>query len=203
MQGHRCGLRVGAGLLLALFAFSASAQAPVRVRGTIEAVDGQTIQLKSREGEMLKIVLADNVNIAAVVKASLADVKANSFVGVAAMRQPNGTQRALEVLIFPDAMRGANEGHYPWDLMPESTMTNATVIESVTKVDGPTLTLKYKDGEQTIMVPPDAPIVTFAPGTRDDLKKGAGVFIGAARKQPDGTYQAARINVGRDIAPPM
>jgi hypothetical protein len=203
MSGYRCGLRLGAGLLLALFAFSIGAQAPMRVRGTVEAVEGRTIQIRSREGDMLKVQLADNATIAAVVKASLADIKANSFVGVAAMRQPNGSQRALEVLIFPDAMRGANEGHYPWDLMPESTMTNATVIDSVTKVDGATLTLKYKDGEQTIVVPPEAPIVTFAPGSRDDLKKGAGVFIGAARKQPDGTYQAGRINVGRDIAPPM
>jgi len=209
MQGHRNAHRVSAALLFAIVGLAASgwnakAQEPTaRVRGTIESIDGQTLHLKARDGQMLTVRMADNVNISAVVKASLSDIKPNSFVGIAAMPQSGGPHRALEVLIFPEAMRGTGEGHYAWDLLPQSTMTNATVVESVTKVEGPTLTLKYKDGQQTIMVPPDAPIVTFAPGSRDDLKKGAGVFIARAGKQPDGTLTAARLNVGRDIDPPM
>jgi hypothetical protein len=195
---------IGAALLLALAAGAAVAQtATVRVRGTIESVDGSTLHLKSREGQMLTVKMADDVRISAVVQAALGDIKAGTFVGIAAVRQPDGVQRAVEVLIFPEAMRGTGEGHRAWDLMPESTMTNATVVDTVSKAQGRTLTLKYKDGEQTIVVPPDAPIVTFAAAGRDDLKPGAGVFIARAQKQPDGTIAAARVSVGRGIMPPM
>lgn len=201
---HGFAAWIGAGLMLALGASFASAQQPpARIRGSIEKLDGNMLHIKSREGEQVDVRLADNVNVAAVVKASLADIKPGTFVGVAAMNGPNGTLRALEVLIFPDAMKGSNEGHYGWDLLPESTMTNATVADTATKVEGQTLTLKYKDGEKTIVVPDGVPVVTFAPGTRDDLKPGAGVFIGAAPKQADGVRQAARVNVGRGINPPM
>jgi hypothetical protein len=139
-----------------------------------------------------------------VVKATLADIKAGSFVGIGAMPQADGTQRALEVLIFPDAMRGTGEGHYPWDLQPKSTMTNGNVEQVVTSVDGGTLTVKYKDGEKKIIVPPDVPIVTFVPGDKADLKPGVKIFIVAAKKLPDSTLQAARVNYGKDgLTPPM
>jgi hypothetical protein len=174
------------------------------VRGTIERTEGPGFVVKSRDGTELKIVLADNAVAVGVVKAALADIKPGSFVGIAAMPQPDGAQRALEVLIFPDAIRGTGEGHYPWDLQPRSTMTNASVEQVVTAVNGPTLMVKYKDGEKTIIVPPDAPFVTFAPGDKGDLKPGTKIFILAAKKLPDGTLQAARVNYGKDgLSPPM
>jgi outer membrane lipoprotein SlyB len=177
---------------------AALAQTPARVRGTIEKVDGDALTVKSREGATVVVKVPDNVSVAGVRKRSLADIKANDFVGIAALPQSGKSSRALEVLIFPEAMRGTGEGHRGWDLLPESTMTNASVTESVTKVDGYTLPLKYKDGEQ-IIVPPDTPIVTFAPGDKSELKPGAVV----ATKADDGTLSAARITVGRDVPPPM
>jgi uncharacterized protein YwbE len=181
----------------------AQAPAPVRVRGTIEKVDGDTLSIKSREGQDLIVKLAPNAGVSAVVKASLADIKTGTFVGIAALADGKGGWRALEVLIFPEALRGTGEGDRPWDLVPESTMTNATVTDVVTKADAHSLTLKFKEGEKTFSVPPGTPIVTFAPGDRTDLKPGAKVFIVAAMKQPDGTFQTGRINVGRGIDPPM
>ena len=198
-----------AALVAAAFAFlfavaSASAQAPVRVRGTIEQVQGDTLSVKSREGAELKVMLAQNAILLAVIKASLSDIKPGMFVGVTAMPQPDGSLRAVEVHIFPEAMRGTGEGHYPWDLRPQSTMTNANVEQTVTGVDGQTLTLKYKDEEKKIIVPPDAPIVTFAPGDKGDLKPGVKIFIVAAKKQVDGSLRAPRINYGKDgLTPPM
>ena len=192
-----------ASILAAPMAWSQDAP-PVRVRGTIERTEGPVFVVKSRDGTELKIVLADNAVAVGVVKAALADIKPGSFVGIAAMPQSDGAQRALEVLIFPDAMRGRGEGHYPWDLQPKSTMTNASVEQVVTAVNGPTLMVKYKDGEKTIIVPSDAPVVTFAPGDKADLKPGTKIFILAAKKLPDGTLQAARVNYGKDgLTPPM
>jgi len=177
---------------------------PVRVRGTIERIESPVFLVKSRDGTELKIVLADNAVAVGVVKATLADIKAGSYVGIGAMPQSDGTQRALEVLIFPEAMRGVGEGHYPWDLQPKSTMTNANVEQVVTGVDGRTLTVKYKDGEKKIIVPAGVPIVTFVSGDKADLKPGAKIFIAAAKKLPDGTLQAARVNYGKDgLTPPM
>ena len=181
----------------------ALAQDTVRVRGTIERIDGSTYVVKTRDGAELKVAVADNPEIAGVVKASLSDIKQGSFVGVTAMPQADGSQRALEVHIFPEAMRGTGEGHYPWDLRPQSTMTNANVEQAVTGVDGQTLTLKYKDGEKKIFVPTSTPIVVYVQGDKSDLKPGAKVFI-AAIKQPDGTLQARAWRVGRDgVTPPM
>jgi hypothetical protein len=200
---HALGLSAIAAILLAAAAANAQQGPAARVRGVIESVDGSTLHVKSREGAMVTVKLADNVGVSAVVKASLADIKPNSYVGIAAIPQGSGPQKALEVLIFPEAMRGANEGHSAWDLMPESTMTNATVVDDVTKVEGRTLTLKYKDGQQTIVVPPDAPIVTFAPGTRDELKPGAAIVILRGVRKPDGSVETGRISVGRGIVPPM
>jgi hypothetical protein len=182
---------------------TALAQDTVRVRGTIERVDGPTYVVKARDGAELKVTLADNAQIAGVVKASLSDVKQGSFVGVTAMPRADGSQSALEVHIFPEAMRGTGEGHYPWDLRPQSTMTNANVEQVVAAVDGQTLTLKYKDGEKKIFVPSNTPIVVYAQGDKSDLKPGAKVFI-AAIKQPDGTLQGRAWRVGRDgVTPPM
>lgn len=177
---------------------------PVRVRGTIERVDGQNFVVKARDGSELKIALADNALIVALVKASLADIKPGSFVGVTGMPQPDGSQRAVEVHIFPEAMRGTGEGHQAWDLRPQSTMTNGNVEESVAATDGQALRIKYKDGEKRITVTPETDIVLYIPGDRSELTPGAKIFIPAARKQPDGTLVTPRVNVGRGgIAPPM
>jgi hypothetical protein len=186
-----------------LTASAASAQERVRVRGQIEKVDGQVLTVKSREGGTLTIKVPENVAVSATMKRSISDIKSNDFVGIAAMPQGSGPSRALEVLIFPEAMRGAGEGHYGWDLMPESTMTNAAVAETVASVNGRTLTLKYKDGQQTFAVAADTPIVTFVPADKTALKPGVPVFIGAATKAPDGSLNAARVTVAGDIAPPM
>src|SRR5262249_48390186 len=142
---------------------------PVRVRGTIERVDGDVYVVKAREGNQVKLTLADNAPVSAVVKASLGDVKAGSYVGIATLPQADGTQKALEVLILPESMRGVAEGHFAWDLQPSSMMTNGNVDETVTAVSGQMLTVKYKDGEKKITVPPDVPVVTFAPGDKSEL----------------------------------
>ena len=182
---------------------AAQAQDTVRVRGTIASIDGATYVIKARDGGELKVALADNAQIAGVVKASLADIKQGLFVGVTAMPQADGSLSALEVHIFPEAMRGTGEGHYSWDLRPQSTMTNANVDQVVTAVDGQTLTLKYKDGEKKIFVAADTPIVAYVRGDKIDLKPGAKVFI-AAVKQPDGTLQGRAWRVGREgVTPPM
>ena len=198
----------GAGFALLVAASASFAQqqaSTVRVRGTIEAVDGPMLTVKSRDGQTTyHVKVADSVAIRGIVKASLADIKPGLFVGSTGMPQPDGSQKAIEVHIFPEAMRGTGEGHYAWDLEPNSTMTNANVEESVTGVDGQTLTLKYKNGEKKILVTPQTAIVTYNPGDKADLKPGIKIFIGAAKKQPDGTLQAVRINYGKDgLTPPM
>jgi hypothetical protein len=176
---------------------------PVRIRGTIERVDGAIYVVKARDGAELRVTVADNPQIAGIIKASLSDIKQNSFVGVTAMPQPDGSLSAVEVHIFPEAMRGTGEGHYPWDLQPQSTMTNANVEQVVSAIDGRTLTLKYKDGEKKITVPANAPIVTYVPGDKGDIKPGAKVFI-VAVKQADGTLLGRAWRIGRDgLTPPM
>jgi hypothetical protein len=193
------------GLALALTAPVVRAQdaPPVRVRGTIERVEGDTFIVTSRDGAELKVGLADKALIVASVKASLADIKPNSFIGITGMPQPDGSQRAVEVHIFPEAMRGTGEGHYAWDLRPLSTMTNGNVEQTVASSDGQTVTLKFKDGEKKIVVPPDTPIVAYMPGDKSELKAGVKIFIAAAKKQADGSLQAPRVNFGRGVAPPM
>src|SRR5262245_3142397 len=194
---------LGAVAMMASGIGTASAQDTVRVRGTIERIDGSTYVVRARDGAELKVSLAVNPQIAGVVKASLSDIKQCSFVGVTAMPRADGSQSALEVHIFPEEMRGTGEGHYPWDLRPQSTMTNANVEQVVTAVEGQTLTLKYKDGEKKIFVPANTPIVVYVQGDKSDLKPGAKVFI-AAIKQPDGTLQGRAWRVGRDgVTPPM
>ena len=177
---------------------------PTRVRGEIVALDGSMMTVKSRDGSEMKIKLPDNVSIAGIIPVVIADIKPNSYIGVSSMPQPDGTQRAMHVHIFPEALRGTAEGHFPWDNQPQSMMTNATVADMVKSVDGETITVKYKDGEKKIIVPPGAPIVTYVPGSMADLKPGAKIFIVAAVRQPDGTFTAARVNVGKDgLTPPM
>jgi hypothetical protein len=193
----------GFALLLATSATFAQQQPPtVRVRGTVEGVDGPILTVKSRDGQTAyKVRMADNVAVRGVVKASLSDIKQNSFIGVTGMPQANGSQKAVEIHIF---LRGTGEGHRPWDLMPNSTMTNATVAQMVKGVEGDEITLKYKDGEKKIVVVPNTAIVTYVPADKSELKPGAKIFIAAANKKEDGTLEAPTISVGHDgITPPM
>jgi len=192
------------GLVVVLAQPIANAQdKPVRVRGTIDRVEGNVYVVKARGGDELKVTLAEKAPITAVVEASLADVKQGAYVGIATLPQADGSQRALEVLIFPEAMRGVGEGHYGWDLQPSSMMTNGNVEQTTASADGQVLTVKYKDGEKKIVVPPGVPIVSFVPGDKAELKPGAAIFIAAAKKQPDGSLEAPRIGVGRGVVPPM
>jgi hypothetical protein len=194
---------IAAGMTIVAASAAWSQEKTVRVRGTITAVDGQVLTIKTREGSDVKATLNDKTMIVAIVKASFADIKQGSFVGVTGMPQADGSQKCKEIHIFPEAMRGTGEGHRPWDLEPKSTMTNATVNELVTAKDDNTLTLKYKDGEKKIAVGPDCPIVTYVPGDKSELKAGAKIFIAAATQEADGTLAVPRINVGRNAAPPM
>jgi uncharacterized protein (DUF2147 family) len=178
---------------------------PVRLRGTIEKVDGNVLSVKLRGGGDTTVKLADNPRITALTKAQLSDIKEGSFIGVTAMPQADGSQKAIGLHIFMPAQKGVvPEGFTPWDREPGSTMTNADVANKVTASDGDTLTVKYKDGEKKVTVSPSTPVVRFNPGNKDDLKPGAQFFIVAATKQADGSYTAGAINVGRDgTAPPM
>jgi len=180
-------------------------QAPtVRIRGTIESVDGSTLGIKTREGTDVKVKMTDNVAIFAVVKTSLSEIKDGSYIGVTGMPEPDGTQKAIAVHIFPENQRGAAEGFRPWDARTNSTMTNATVAQTVKGTDGQNITVKYKDGEKKVVVPPDTPIVTFIASDKSEVKPGAKLIIFGAAKKDDGTLEANRVNVGRDgITPPM
>jgi hypothetical protein len=190
-------------LLLAATASFAAGPAQVRVRGTIEAVDGAMLTVRSRDRQMIyKIKVADNAVVRGIVRASLAEIKADAFIGVSGMPQADGSQKALEIHIFPESMRGTGEGHGPWDLIPNSTMTNATVAQMVKGVEGDVITLKYKGGEKKIVVVPQTRIVTFVAGDRRELEPGAKIFIAAARRRDDGTLEAQSIAVGRDGLPP-
>jgi hypothetical protein len=184
----------------------AHAQQPpmVRIRGLIEAVDGPMLAIKSREGTEMKVRMTDNAAVFAVVKTSLSEIKPGSYIGVTAMPEPDGTQKALAVHIFPENQRGAAEGFRPWDLRAGSTMTNATVAETVKGADGQNILVKYKDGEKKVVVPPETPVVTFVAGDKSELKAGSKIIIFGAVKKDDGTLEANRVNVGRDgITPPM
>ncbi len=203
---------IGAACVVAMVSATVCAQdKPVRVRGTIDQIEGSMMIVKSREGDTLRIKLADDGSVIALEKASLADIKPNSYVGSTAMPQPDGTWKAVEVHIFPEAMRGTGEGDRPYDYRPQSTMTNGTVNNvgkstvggTVSSEEGSTLTLSYKDGSKKIEVTLETVIVSYLPGSRDELKPGARIYIPAATRQADGTLMTARINVGRGIVPPM
>ena len=190
---------------LALLCSIALAQAPAptqRLRGTVKSFDGSTLVLAERSGETVALVLADNFSVNEVVPIELAAIRAGSFIGTAALPAADGTLRALEVLVFPEAARGTGEGHSAWDLQPGSTMTNATVAELATTPQGRSLKLRYKDGEKTVVVPDNVPVVTFKPGDRTLLVAGAKVVVTAQLR--DGKPTALRAYAGRDgFAPPM
>jgi hypothetical protein len=192
--------------MVSLLGSLAFAQQPpsVRIRGTIEAVDGSLLTVKSREGTEMKVRMTDNVVVFAVVATQLSEIKEGSYIGVSAMPESDGTQKALAVHIFPENQRGAAEGFRPWDLRPNSTMTNATVAQTVKGTDGQNIVVKYKDGEKNVVVPPGTPVVTFVAGEKSELKPGAKIIIFSATKKDDGVLEAARVNVGRDgVTPPM
>ncbi len=190
---------------LAFVCIGAAAQtsAPTqRLRGTVESIDGSTIVLKERNGETMRMTLADNFSVNEVVPIPISSLQPGSFVGTAALSDAGGKLRALEVLLLPEAARGSGEGHFPWDLEPGSTMTNGTVTEMVVAASGRTLKLRYKDGEQTVVVPDDIPIVTFKPGDRSLIVVGAKVLVTAQMR--DGKLVALRALAGRNgFAPPM
>jgi len=192
--------------VVAVLASSAWAQQSpmVRIRGTIESIDGKTLSIKTREGTDVKVNMTDDIAVIGIAKTSLSEVKQGSYIGVSAMPQPDGSQKALAVHIFPEAMRGANEGFRPWDLRPNSTMTNATVAQTVAGVDGQVIDVKYKDGEKKVVVTPDTAIVAFVNGEKSEIKPGAKIIIFGAKKLDDGSLETNRIGVGKDgIAPPM
>jgi hypothetical protein len=176
---------------------------PTRLRGTIERVDGDVLAVKSRSGEDVKLHMTSDMRVVGIIKISLADIKLGSFIGATTVPGPDGRQNAVEVHVFPEDMRGTGEGSRPYDLRPNSTMTNATVAQTVAGNDGQTLTIKYKDGEKTITVGPDTPVVTYVPADRADLKADAKI-IAFIKQLPDGSYETNRISVGRDgLTPPM
>lgn len=176
---------------------------PTRIRATIDSVDGTTLAVTSRDGAHLTLRTPDNLQVSGLVRIALSDIKPGAYIGVAAMPQADGSQKALSVHLFPEAMRGTGEGFRPWDLRPNSTMTNATVDQTVESNDGHQLTLKYKGGEKVVIVTPETPIVTYVPGDRADLKAGAKIIAFATRNE-DGSLTAPRISVGKDgLTPPM
>jgi hypothetical protein len=189
---------------LICIALPASAQETVRIRGTIERVEGPVYVVKNRDGAELKLTMTDNPLFVAIVKSTMADIKPGMFVGSTGVTQPDGSQKAIEVHIFPESMRGTGEGHYDWDLKPNTKMTNANVEQTVAGVEGQTLSVKYKDGEKKLLVTPETAVVTYVVGNKDDLKPGTRIFVAAAKKQPDGSLQTARITYGKDgLTPPM
>ncbi|MGV1896409.1 hypothetical protein [Agrobacterium vitis] len=204
MVRSKTTLSLLAGVFLALsVGMSAEAAEALRIRGTVESFEGKVLTVKTREGETAKIALKDGWKISSVAKASAEAIKPGDFVGIASAPKSDGGNNALEVVIFPAAMKGTGEGSRPWDLQPGSTMTNATVANAVKAVDGPTLTLTYKGGEKTISIPEGTPIVTFAPAVEADLKSDATVFVNA-EKAEDGTIASSRVVVGtKGVVPPM
>src|SRR6478609_883922 len=185
------------------YAVAQKAPVPTRVRGEIQAVDGDMLTVKSRGGEDVKLHMTPDIRIVGITKIALSDIKVGSFIGTTTVPGPDGMPTAVEVHVFPENMRGTGEGSRPYDLKPNSTMTNATVSESVVGNDGHTLLVKYKDGEKKVFVADNTPVVTFVPGDRSDLKAGAKV-IAFMKQLPDGSFETNRVSVGRDgLTPPM
>jgi hypothetical protein len=192
--------------LVAASSLAAIAQqppSPSRVRGAIEAVDGDVVSVKSRSGEDVKLHMTGNIKVVGIIKIALSDIKVGSFIGTTTVPGADGSPNAVEVHVFPEEMRGTGEGSRPYDLRPNSTMTNATVAQAVAGNDGQTLTIKYKDGEKKVSVSPDTPVVTYVPADKGDLKVGAKI-IAFVKQLPDGSFESNRISVGRDgLTPPM
>jgi len=195
---------VAAGLGLITASNAWAQPSPGRIRGQIEKADGGMLSVKTRDGGMLNVKLADDARVSALVKASLSDIKQDTFIGIAGMPQADGSIKAFSVHIFLPAQRGVvPDRHGPWDAKPESTMTNAVVGSMVTGKDGETLTVKYKDGEKKVVVAPDTAIAAVAPGNKDELKPGAQIIIMASDKQADGSVLAKNLYVGRGVTPAM
>jgi hypothetical protein len=193
-----------AAIALSLAATAAFAQQPGRIRGQIEKIDGDILVLKTRDGAMLNVKLDEKARVSALVKATLADIKKDSFIGIAGVPEPDGSIKAFSIHLFLPAQRGVvPDRHGPWDARPNSTMTNAYVEDIVQAKDGETLTVKYKDGEKKIIVTKDTVIAAAAPGSKDELKAGTQIIIFGWDKQPDGTVLAKVMYVGRDVAPAM
>jgi len=193
-----------AAVVIAAVSAAAFAQAPTRIRGTIEQVEGNTLTIKARSGEAVKVKVPDNVVVTGITKASVADIANGKFIGTTTVGQRDGALVAEEIHIFPESMRGTGEGHRDWDLRPESKMTNANVADIKSMGDGKVMTIQYKGGEKKILVTPRTVVVNFEPSSRAELKPGAPVFINAAERQADGSYTAPRVNVGlHGQIPPM
>ena len=193
-----------AAVVIAAVSAAAFAQAPTRIRGTIEQVEGNTLTIKARSGEVVKVKVPDNVVVTGITKASVADIANGKFIGTTTVGQRDGALVAEEIHIFPESMRGTGEGHRDWDLRPQSKMTNANVADIKSMGDGRVMTIQYKGGEQKILVTPRTVVVNFEPSSRAELKPGAPVFISAAERQADGSYTAPRVNVGlHGQVPPM
>jgi hypothetical protein len=199
-----------AGIAVAMAATAGLAQQPqaTRIRAMIEKVDGDVLMVKARNGDQLKVTMADNARYAAMIKATLDELKPDTYIGVTSMPQPDGTLKAVAIHIFQPNQRGTGEGHRPWDLTPGSMMTNAAIETTVASTDGQSITVKYKQGEKVedkkVLVTPQTAIVRYVPGDKDELKTGVHIIIGAATKNADGSFGAAALNYGRDgIVPPM
>jgi hypothetical protein len=203
-KSNMTGWMFAAAAVALIFSSSTFAQQPTRIRGQIEKADGGMLALKTRDGTMLNVKVADDARVAALVKASLAEVKNDSYIGVAGMPQADGSIEAFSVHIFLPAQRGVvPDRHGPWDAKPGSTMTNAFVESSVTEKNGQALMVKYKDGEKKIIVTPATAITAVAPGNKDELKPGVQIIIMASDKQPDGSVLAKTLYVGRGLTPAM
>jgi hypothetical protein len=208
MVGVTQGFGRKALILGALFMMTAGAAyaetTPVRVRGTVVSLNGSKLVVHPKTGDDITVMLNDDYGAIAVVKASMADIKEGTFIGTATVTQPDSSLKSLEVVVFPDKMRGTGEGHYPWDLGSKSMMTNATVSNAVKGVDGQSITVSYKGGEKKIDVPADVPVVTLVPGAdKADIKPGAIVFV-PTQKQEDGSLHGGAVLFGRDgLTPPM
>src|SRR6202048_59032 len=198
MSGMARRVLAAASFISICIALPASAQETVRIRGTVERIEGPVYVVKNRDGAELKLTVTDHPLVVAIVPSKMADIKQGMFVGSAGMMQADGVQKAIEVHIFPESMRGTGEGHYDWDLLPKSKMTNANVEQAVTGVDGQTLSVKYKDGEKKLLVPPETIVVTYEIGKKEEVQPGTKIFVAAAKKQPDGTLQTPRITYGRN-----
>jgi hypothetical protein len=194
-----------AAIFVAVLALSAAAQnPPARIRGTVEKLDGQTLMVKSRDGQTLSIALAPDFTVRAVVAKGVADIKPGDFVASTSVRGPDGKLRAIEVHILPESLRGvAREGQFPWDLVPDSLMTNATAAQITSAPQGQVIKVTYKDGDAEVTIPPGTPIVGYVPGDPSLLKPGAAVFI-IAQRSADGSLTASGVTAEKDgVKPPM
>ena len=194
-----------AALVLPLVLSAAPARAdgtPVRVRGTVVSLEGSKLVVHAKDGEDVTVSLKDKYAALAVVRSSMEDIKQDTFIGTATVAQPDGSLRAVEVVVFPESLRGFAEGHYPWDLGPSSMMTNATIANKVQGVDGETVSVTYKGGEKKITIPANVPIVAVVPADNSEITAGVIVFV-PTEKQADGTLLSGAVLFGKGVVPPM